>query len=192
MPAYPDTLRAISIINPFGWLICKGYKPYEYRSWDTSFRGQCLIHVSASTACESDFEADIAAGELTKADVKAMRKAIIGFAEMTGTVWDAEHEQWAHRMEQPALFNQPIPCPGALNYWTPYKNKPAQAQAFQQAWDVIQSGEYTAAHPDTYAACFLNWGLEPLTALKYPLEDLEDLEEEPSEPRVLITPPPKS
>ena len=185
MSPYPSTLRAISIINPYAMLITEGMKPYEYRSWNTSFRGRCLIHVSASTQCEDEFKQIPEIGDVTLPEIKQMRKSIIGFAEMTGTVWDKEYQLWAHRMEKPARFREPIPCPGALNYWTPYPNKPLQSKAFQQAWELIEAGDYRAADLITYQGYFEGEGLEPLSALQYPLEALEPN----PQPRLFIASP---
>jgi hypothetical protein len=185
MSTYPSTLRAISILNPYAMLITEGMKPYEYRPWNTSFRGLCLIQVSASTECEEEFKEFLDAGDVTLAQIKQMRKSIIGFAEMTGTVWDEEYQLWAHRMEKPARFREPIPCPGALNYWTPYPNKPLQSKAFQQAWELIEAGDYRAADPGIYGAYFEDEGLEPLSALQYSIEELEPN----SQPRLFIASP---
>ena len=37
-------MRAISIRQPWAWLIVNGYKPVENRDWKTTYRGHCLIH----------------------------------------------------------------------------------------------------------------------------------------------------
>jgi len=42
-----DQMKAVSIRNPWGWLICAGIKPIENRTWPTNFRGRVLIHVGA-------------------------------------------------------------------------------------------------------------------------------------------------
>lgn len=189
MSPYPSSLRAISIINPYAMFIGLGIKPYEFRTWNTSFRGLCLLHVSASTECEEEFGPFLESGEINKTEIKGMRKAVIGFAEMTGTVWDEEYQQWGHRMESPALFPAPIPCPGALNYWTPYPNKPEQSKAFQQAWNLIEAEDYNKASPEEYRFNFEDWGLEPLSALKYPLEAAEPLDEPPAQPRIFLAGP---
>ncbi|MCE9567430.1 MAG: ASCH domain-containing protein [Planctomycetes bacterium] len=39
-------MKALSIRQPWAWLIANGYKPYENRSWNTKFRGEFLIHAS--------------------------------------------------------------------------------------------------------------------------------------------------
>ncbi|MCP4687042.1 MAG: ASCH domain-containing protein, partial [Desulfobacterales bacterium] len=37
-------MKALSIRQPWAWLIANGYKDIENRSWRTSFRGEFLIH----------------------------------------------------------------------------------------------------------------------------------------------------
>jgi len=39
-------MKAISIRQPWAWLIVNGYKDIENRSWPTKFRGRVLIHAS--------------------------------------------------------------------------------------------------------------------------------------------------
>lgn len=40
-------MKAISIRQPWAWLIVNGYKDIENRSWNTKFRGPVLIHASS-------------------------------------------------------------------------------------------------------------------------------------------------
>jgi hypothetical protein len=37
-------MRALSIRQPWAWLIVNGHKDIENRDWSTAFRGQVLIH----------------------------------------------------------------------------------------------------------------------------------------------------
>lgn len=37
-------MKALSIQQPWAWLIVHGFKPVENRSWPTSFRGPILVH----------------------------------------------------------------------------------------------------------------------------------------------------
>lgn len=39
---------ALSIRQPWAWLIVAGHKDIENRDWPTNFRGDCLIHASKS------------------------------------------------------------------------------------------------------------------------------------------------
>ena len=40
-------MKALSIRQPWAWLIVNGYKDIENRSWNTKFRGPVLIHASS-------------------------------------------------------------------------------------------------------------------------------------------------
>jgi hypothetical protein len=40
--------KALSVRQPWAWLIVHGHKPYENRTWNTKFRGEVLIHASKS------------------------------------------------------------------------------------------------------------------------------------------------
>ena len=37
-------MKALSIMQPWAWLIANGFKSVENRDWNTSFRGEFLIH----------------------------------------------------------------------------------------------------------------------------------------------------
>jgi len=39
-------MKALSILQPWAWLIANGYKDIGNRSWQTQFRGRFLIHAS--------------------------------------------------------------------------------------------------------------------------------------------------
>src|SRR3546814_16689726 len=39
-------MKALSIRQPWAWLITQGFKDIENRTWQTKFRGQFLIHAS--------------------------------------------------------------------------------------------------------------------------------------------------
>ena len=41
-------MKALSIRQPWGWLIAAGFKDIENRTWHTHFRGPFLIHAGAS------------------------------------------------------------------------------------------------------------------------------------------------
>ena len=43
-----ETMKAISIKQPWAWLIISGYKTVENRKWYTAHRGDILIHASKS------------------------------------------------------------------------------------------------------------------------------------------------
>lgn len=43
-------MRALSVRQPWAWLIVNGFKPIENRNWPTSYRGEILIHASKTCA----------------------------------------------------------------------------------------------------------------------------------------------
>lgn len=47
--------RAISVRQPWAWLIANGYKPVENRDWRTRYRGPILIH-AAKTVDPAGYE----------------------------------------------------------------------------------------------------------------------------------------
>ena len=44
--AQSQSLRALSLRQPWAWLVVNGYKDIENRSWRTNHRGALLIHAS--------------------------------------------------------------------------------------------------------------------------------------------------
>lgn len=85
-------MKAISIRQPWAWLIVNGFKDIENRTWDTKYRGMVLIHASkgmkradyeaAKSICDNlpPFER-IALPALEKME----RGGIVGYAYIMGT-----------------------------------------------------------------------------------------------------------
>lgn len=55
-------MKALSILQPYAWLIVHGHKDIENRSWYTPFRGRFLVHAGKRYSC--DEHADYAEGML--------------------------------------------------------------------------------------------------------------------------------
>ena len=51
-------MKALSILQPWAWLIVNGHKDIENRTWGTGFRGQVLIH-AGKTYPKCDFADDL-------------------------------------------------------------------------------------------------------------------------------------
>ncbi|MCB5308315.1 ASCH domain-containing protein [Yersinia massiliensis] len=49
-------MKALSIRQPWAWLIVNGYKDIENRNWRTKYRGPVLIHASAVKPSKADME----------------------------------------------------------------------------------------------------------------------------------------
>ena len=54
-------MKALSIKQPWAWLICAGYKDIENRDWSTKFRGRIYVHAGLS---ESEMTKDIIIGQI--------------------------------------------------------------------------------------------------------------------------------
>lgn len=47
-------MKALSIRQPWAWLIVNGYKDIENRTWNTKYRGPVLIHASTAKPSKAD------------------------------------------------------------------------------------------------------------------------------------------
>lgn len=70
-------MKALSLKQPFAELVVSGRKTIELRTWNTSFRGEFLVHASGNTdfkKCEEFGFKDLP------------RRAIVGRANLVGVV----------------------------------------------------------------------------------------------------------
>lgn len=121
-------MKALSIRQPWAWLIVQGHKKIENRTWDTKKRGRFLIHASSKRPSDDDMEAALAI--CTKLGIALPHKAdftlgaIVGYASLCGTVAQSD---------DPFFFGpvglqlkdchavEPIRFKGALSFFnTPY------------------------------------------------------------------------
>ena len=85
-------MKALSIRQPWAWLIANGYKDIENRSWPTGYRGQFLIHAAKGmTRAEYEDGADLAAqlGITIPSFDSLERGGIVGRATIVGCVEDS-------------------------------------------------------------------------------------------------------
>lgn len=131
-PALPTV--ALSIRQPWAWLILHAGKDIENRNWRTKFRGRVLLHASntctlkdwdAARVCYENLMID---GEITteagaiphRLDLE--RGGIVGVAEIVDCVTDSDSEWFfgdygfVLKNAQPIDF---IPCKGALGFFKP-------------------------------------------------------------------------
>lgn len=121
---------ALSIRQPWAWLIVNGYKDIENRSWPTRFRGRVLIHAGA-TMTRDDYSACaifVAGAMFLPCDWRMPAYDILK-AQCGGTVGEAEIIDCVSRSESPwfcgdfgfVLRNQkPLPfhkCKGMLGFF---------------------------------------------------------------------------
>ncbi|HEJ6164828.1 TPA: ASCH domain-containing protein [Pseudomonas aeruginosa] len=82
-------MKALSIRQPWAWLIVHGFKPVENRDWPTRYRGPCLIHASKGMTREDYEDArDLAQaqGITIPAPHELVRGGIVGVATVADCV----------------------------------------------------------------------------------------------------------
>ncbi len=121
-----ETALAISVRQPWAWLIIHGGKDIENRTWKTKIRGRVLIHASkgmteeeySATECWAGCNLGVWLPERTL----LLRGGIIGSVEIVDCVTKSE-SQWFSGPYGFVLRNpEPIPfraCRGMLNFFRP-------------------------------------------------------------------------
>jgi hypothetical protein len=80
-------MKALSILQPWAWLIVNGQKDIENRTWGTSFRGQVLIH-AGKTYPKRELEDDIEYWGRLYPDFPRQRDGMIGGIVGVATIVD--------------------------------------------------------------------------------------------------------
>jgi hypothetical protein len=116
-------MKALSIRQPWAWLIVNGHKDIENRSWPTRFRGPLLIH-AAKGMTRAEYED--AASLCSKAAValpafdELERGGIVGQAIVTGCIDDSP-SLWffgKYGFELANAMRLPfMPCKGRLGFF---------------------------------------------------------------------------
>ena len=112
-------MKALSIRQPWAWLIVSGQKDVENRSWRTKFRGKFLVHASKKldkTTYDTLTECGV---ELPPVD-ELKFGGIIGEAEIIDCV-DSSDSEWFMGPYGFVLARQKElrfkPCKGRLNFF---------------------------------------------------------------------------
>lgn len=116
-------MRALSILQPWAWLIVHGHKPVENRKWSTTYRGPLLIHAGKRWGPEQ--RSDLA-------NVRAMFPGlvvpdtfdlgcVVGVATVTDCVQHM-HTPWffgpfGFVLERARPFPKPVPFKGQLGFF---------------------------------------------------------------------------
>jgi len=129
LPEHLVPLKALSIRQPWAWLIVNGYKTIENRSWNTNFRGKVLIHASQK------FDKDGFAWLQDRLDTFGFsiggipfepedyeRGGIVGYTEITDCV-EKSDSPWFFGPSGFVLKNSGTlpftPCKGKLSFFKP-------------------------------------------------------------------------
>jgi len=135
-------MKAISVIQPWAWLLASENKQFETRSWSTTYRGPIAIHASRRTA-ESDasyygmLHDKRIAVELLARNIPVVTDlaygAVIGTAELVachpvedlwldlgvfeGRVGNFDSGRFAWELRGAVLLPRPVPVRGNQGLW---------------------------------------------------------------------------
>jgi len=120
-------MKALSIRQPWAWLIAKGYKDIENRSWQTKFRGRIYIHASKrfdGNALLWLMDRGLESIKILIPDRQNIpRGAIVGEVDITDCVTSSSSiwftGTYGFVLANPRVYDEPIPSRGALGFFNP-------------------------------------------------------------------------
>jgi len=121
----PKKLKAISVRQPWNWLIVNGYKDVENRIWPANLRGRVLIHAGASKSDTNPEALAFIKREYRVADLPDTFETggIVGIAEIMDCV-RRHRSKWFHGPFGWVLANARRlsfkPCKGQLKFFNPH------------------------------------------------------------------------
>ena len=89
---------ALSVRQPWAMMIVLGRKPYEFRSWDTHYRGK--VYIYASMRIDPD-------QELHELTFDTPRGKIIGSVHITHSEFNFKKDCYQWKLDKPHLFKKP-------------------------------------------------------------------------------------
>lgn len=110
-------MKALSILQPYAWLIVTGRKDIENRVWYTGFRGPVLIH-AGKTYGKRDHAED---AENIEGYPQTREEMIVGIATITGCVDRSDSKwfsgPWGFTLADARALPKLIPMRGALGFF---------------------------------------------------------------------------
>jgi hypothetical protein len=126
-------VKALSLRQPWAWLVAAGLKDVENRTRWTNYRGRFYIHASKSSEIKVQGLGDqwiiqrLSGGNLTRYwNARLDRGAIIGEATLVNCRFRAQDEDpdrfsnwheaglYGYILEDAKLYDEPIPCKGTI------------------------------------------------------------------------------
>jgi hypothetical protein len=122
-------MKALSVRQPWAWLIVNGIKDIENRNWETKYTGRVYIHaglkMDKSEADETEIVTKLTKEEQDRyfSEPKA-RGAIVGEVDITGCVTMSSSPWFTGKygfvLANALAYKKPIECKGALNFFKPH------------------------------------------------------------------------
>lgn len=116
-------MRALSIQQPWAWLIANGYKDIENRNWRTTFRGRFLVHAGKRFDREGEEWVRITFPGIPLPHRSSLERGGIVGRGRIATVVTGHRSRWfvgpvgfVVDDTEPTDF---VPCPGRLGFFTP-------------------------------------------------------------------------
>lgn len=114
-------MKALSIRQPYAWLIVNGIKDVENRTWRTDYRGPVLIH-AGKTYPKGEHADDLECFHRQgfPEDRESMLGGIVGMATITGCVTSSTSKWWIGPVGFTLADVRPchlVPCRGALGFF---------------------------------------------------------------------------
>jgi len=116
-------VKALSIRQPYAWLIVNGFKDVENRDWPTKFRGRVLIHAGVTYPKReyADDAEDYAASYAIKFPAREeMIGGIVGVATIVDCVTASDSKWFMGKYGFVLADAKPlpfVPCKGQLNFF---------------------------------------------------------------------------
>ncbi|MBN1663410.1 MAG: ASCH domain-containing protein [Deltaproteobacteria bacterium] len=111
-------MKALSVRNPWAWLIVHGIKDVENRNWASNYRGQLLIHASMTWDYDGALWISNHFGKIFPNVSEVTQGAIIGRVNMVDCVTRHASKLFFGRygfvLQEPKAFENPIPYRGQL------------------------------------------------------------------------------
>jgi hypothetical protein len=134
-------MKAISIRQPYAWLIVNSHKDVENRDWATNFRGRMLIHAGL-TYPKRDYrdDADIYSSRFGSYPLREeMLGGIVGVVTITGCVTESDSEWFFGRYGftlTDAKSIPLVPCKGMLGFFDVPPNVAEQLRKLHATGDL--------------------------------------------------------
>lgn len=130
-------MKVISIKQPFASLILEGYKEYEFRTWNTKYRGEIYIHASKTVNKEAmekykelniEYPKGCIIGKALLTDCLEINKEFINILKQKNKypyiynhILNHDKNKYGFKLENVEKIN-PIYVNGKLGIWN-YENK---------------------------------------------------------------------
>lgn len=121
-------MKVITIKQPYASLIVNGYKRFEFRSWNTNFRGKILIHAGLSVDKEAyekvknlpiEFEKGCIIGSLNIVDCKKLDEKLYLEIKNNPNIYGIkeDYDGYVWILDNPKKLDNPIYIKGKLGLW---------------------------------------------------------------------------